>query len=64
MQAPEAIAGYYQRYGRGLPAAGQVTAYRIEDVATPISLPHIRRDFYKIKLLDNAQGILSYADRR
>lgn len=33
-------------------------------MATPVSFPHIRRDFYKIKLLDNAQGILSYADRR
>jgi AraC family transcriptional activator of pobA len=64
MPARETITEYYQRYGRGRPAAGQVTAYRIEDVATPISFPHIRRDFYKIKLLDNAQGILSYADRR
>ncbi|TGD82555.1 helix-turn-helix domain-containing protein [Hymenobacter wooponensis] len=64
MAPRETITEYYQRYGRGRPAAGQVTAYRIEDVATPVSFPHIRRDFYKIKLLDNAQGILSYADRR
>lgn len=64
MPAQENITEYYQRYGRGRPAAGQVTAYRIEDVTTPVSFPHVRRDFYKIKLLDNAQGILSYADRR
>ena len=64
MSAHETIAEYYKRYGRGAPAAGQITAYRIEDVATPVSFPHIRREFYKIKLLDGAQGILSYADRR
>ncbi|WP_324674881.1 helix-turn-helix transcriptional regulator [Hymenobacter sp. GOD-10R] len=64
MSARESLTEYYQRYGRGRPVAGQVTTYRIEDVATPVSFPHIRRDFYKIKLLNNAQGILSYADRQ
>ncbi|GAB3637985.1 response regulator transcription factor [Hymenobacter arcticus] len=63
MQAPETIGEFYQRYGPGQPDAGQVTIYRIEDVAPPASFPHIRRDFYKIKLLCNAQGILSYADK-
>ncbi|MDB5267128.1 MAG: hypothetical protein JWP58_168 [Hymenobacter sp.] len=64
MSSRESIADYYQRYGRGNPATGQFTAYRIEDVATPSSFPHVRRDFYKIKLLCNVQGILSYADQR
>ena len=64
MSARESIADYYQRYGRGNPATGQFTAYRIEDVATPSSFQHMRRDFYKIKLLCNVQGILSYADQR
>ncbi|TDN39481.1 AraC family transcriptional regulator [Hymenobacter sp. UV11] len=63
MNAHENIAEYYQRYGRGTPAAGQVTVYRIEDVPTPAVFPHIRRDFYKVKLLCDAQGILSYADQ-
>jgi AraC family transcriptional activator of pobA len=63
MQKPETIEEFYQRYGRGQPDAGQVAIYRIEDVATPASFPHIRRDFYKIKLLCNAQGTLSYADK-
>ena len=64
MEARETITEYYQRYGRGEPAAGQVTAYRIEDVPTPVSFPHVRRDFYKVKLLCNAQGILAYANQR
>lgn len=64
MNPRETIADYYQRYGRGSPATGQFTAYRIEDVAAPSSFPHVRRDFYKIKLLCNVQGILSYADQR
>lgn len=64
MPARETIADYYHQYGRGCPMAGQVTAYRIEDVATPNIFPHLRRDFYKIKLLCGAQGILSYADQR
>jgi AraC family transcriptional activator of pobA len=64
MPTKEAILAYYQRYGRGAPATGQVTAYRIEDVAAADSYPHVRRDFYKIKLLCGAEGILSYADQR
>jgi len=64
MPTPETIAAYYQRYGRGEPATGQVTAYRIEDVAAADAYPHVRRDFYKIKLLCGAEGILSYADQR
>ncbi|MVN75233.1 helix-turn-helix domain-containing protein [Hymenobacter sp. HMF4947] len=63
MPAKQSIAEYYQQYGRERPAASQFTVYRMEDVATPDSFPHVRRDFYKIKLLCNAQGMLSYADR-
>lgn len=64
MQAPETISEFTQRYSRGRPEAGQVAIYRIEDVATPAAFPHIRRDFYKIKLLCGTQGILSYADKK
>ena len=63
MPSRESIAEYYQRYGQGTPNAGQVSAYRIEDFAPTDSFPHLRRDFYKIKLLCNAQGIISYADK-
>ena len=64
MPTQEAITAYCQQYGRGQPATGQLTAYRLEDVAAADSYPHVRRDFYKIKLLCDAQGILSYADQR
>jgi AraC family transcriptional activator of pobA len=63
MSSTESIAEYYQRYGQGTPAAGQVSAYRIEDFAPARSFPHQRRDFYKIKLLHTTQGRLSYADK-
>jgi len=64
MPGQQAIAEYYQRYGRGVPATGQVTAYRLEDVPAANVYPHVRRDFYKIKLLCSVEGILSYADQR
>lgn len=64
MRGNETIAEYYQRYGLGQPDAGQVSAYRIEDVTSADSFPPLRRDFYKIKLLCSVQGIFSYADRR
>ncbi|TPG59495.1 helix-turn-helix domain-containing protein [Hymenobacter nivis] len=64
MPGSETIAEYYYRYGLGQPATGQVSAYRIEDVTPADSFPSLRRDFYKIKLLCNVQGIFSYANRR
>ncbi|MBO2012224.1 helix-turn-helix domain-containing protein [Hymenobacter negativus] len=64
MPSEKAIADYYQLYGHGEPATGQVTAYRIEQVVAADSYPLVRRDFYKIKLLCDATGVLSYADQR
>jgi AraC family transcriptional activator of pobA len=64
MSMQAAIAAYYQRYGHGEPATGHVTAYRLEEQAAEAVYPHVRRDFYKIKLLCGAEGILSYADQR
>lgn len=64
MNSRESIADYYERYGQGNPLAGQFTVYRIEDFARPVVFPHVRRDFYKIKLFCQAQGVLSYADQQ
>jgi AraC family transcriptional activator of pobA len=64
MHPRETIADYYQRHGKGSPDAGQVTAYRLEDFTQAVPFPHIRRDFYKIKLLRDVQGTLSYADQQ
>ncbi|MBC3788404.1 helix-turn-helix domain-containing protein [Spirosoma utsteinense] len=43
---------------------GQVNVYRIEDTDRPASFPHVRRDFYKIELMTQAQGVLGYANQR
>jgi AraC-like DNA-binding protein len=64
MEFKETIATYFQRYERGFPQAGQVAAYRIEEVPTPAQFPFVRHDFYKIKLLCGAQGTLRYADKQ
>lgn len=64
MASRENIEAYYQHYGAGKSAAGQFAVYRLEDFASTETYPHIRRDFYKIKLMCNVQGILSYADHR
>ncbi len=63
MHARETITDYYARYAPGRTAAGQVSVHRIEDFAKPAVFPLVRRDFYKIKLLNNAQGVLTYADQ-
>ena len=63
MPARETIADYCHRYGRGSLPAGQVMAYRIEDAAAG-AFPLRRRDFYKIKLLCEAEGTLRYGDRQ
>jgi AraC family transcriptional activator of pobA len=64
MAAREMMAEYYQRYGAGQLPARQFAVYRLEDFVRTETYPHVRRDFYKIKLMRNVQGILSYADQR
>jgi AraC-like DNA-binding protein len=64
MASRETILEYYQRYGAGKSAAGQFAVYRLEDFAGAEAYPHIRRDFYKIKLMQHVQGTLAYADAR
>ncbi len=63
MLSKETMAEYRQRYGHGSPAAGPVSVYRIEDFATGSWFPPRRRDFYKVKLLVQAHGVLGYAGR-
>jgi AraC family transcriptional activator of pobA len=64
MPARESIAQYYQHYyEQGRPEGGEISAYRIEEYAPAGSFPLLRRDFYKIKLLCNTQGVISYAGK-
>ncbi len=64
MQNSENRVAKDQQYASGYAEAGQISVYRLDDADRPASFPHIRRDFYKIELLCNAQGILGYADTR
>ncbi|MFD2720137.1 helix-turn-helix domain-containing protein [Hymenobacter monticola] len=64
MAAKENIPEYYQRYSESKPPAGQVAVYRLKEFAGTETYPHVRRDFYKIKLMRQVQGVLSYADQR
>jgi AraC-like DNA-binding protein len=63
MQSKETIADFYDRHGKDYSDAGQLNVYRIEDFNRANSFPHNRRDFYKITLTTNADGVLSYADK-
>ena len=65
MKTTESIAEYSRLLGREWPAAEQIAAYRIEDTAvSPAVFRHVRRDFYKLKLLTRAHGRLCYADQQ
>lgn len=64
MQTRELITGENRRSASVYAEAGQVSVYRLDEVDRPASFPHIRRDYYKIELLCDAQGILTYADTR
>ena len=42
---------------------GQFYIHKIEDAVEVVSLPHQKREFYKIALAVKSTGILSYADK-
>jgi len=63
MKPTETLADFYQRHGRIHSPAGQFNAYRVEEGAKAIASPYTRRNFYKILLLTQAHGTLSYADK-
>jgi AraC family transcriptional activator of pobA len=62
MNPHETAGDFHQRNGMDYSDAGQFNVYRIEDFKA-ITLPHNRRDFYKITLLKRGEGLLSYADK-
>ena len=64
MKAKESIEEYCQLAGQQWPAPSQIAAYRIAaDASLASAFPHIRRDFYKVKLLRHADGVLRYGDQ-
>lgn len=64
MRQKESIAEFYSRHGQEYPKAGQFNVYRREEFACDsTSLPPNRRDFYKISLILDGEGIISSADK-
>lgn len=63
MKFNESIGDFYQRHGQGNTQTGQFTVFRIEEMHRAAHSPHNRRDFYKVMLLTEAEGMLLYADK-
>jgi AraC-like DNA-binding protein len=64
MQSRETAGHFLERHGKEYSDAGQFNVYKIEDEFDEcISLPPNRRDFYKISLVVECEGVLSYADK-
>lgn len=65
MKTTESLTEYSQLAGHPWPAASQITAYRLAPgTSRAAAFAHIRRDFYKLKLLRQADGVLRYGDRQ
>lgn len=64
MNKKESIEKFYANHGQGNRDAGQFNVYRREEFACDsTSLPPNRRDFYKISLILDGEGIISSADK-
>ncbi|AMR28238.1 hypothetical protein A0257_14845 [Hymenobacter psoromatis] len=65
MNTKESLADYCRLAGRPWPAASPIAAYRLEPgTSRAAAFPHIRRDFYKVKLVRGASGVLRYGDQQ
>ncbi|MGY3212019.1 AraC family transcriptional regulator [Mucilaginibacter sp. HD30] len=64
MKTADDVADFYELHGQDKMNAGQFNVYRREDFACDsTSLPPNRRDFYKISLIVNGEGIVSSGDK-
>ena len=63
MNRKESLAEFYQQHGQEFPKTGQFNIYKRNTFACTTSLPPNRRDFYKIALIMEGEGILSLADK-
>jgi len=63
MKAKETAGEFHHHITGELSGPGQFTIYPTGGNRSAVSLPHTRRDFYKISLVTKAEGILSYADK-
>jgi AraC family transcriptional regulator, transcriptional activator of pobA len=63
MHFKETAGDFHHRLTKDHSEPGQFNIYRSEDYCHATALPHNRRDFYKISLIIEGEGILSYADK-
>lgn len=63
MKSKETAADFHHRLINDNSEPGKFNIYSSEDYRESVLLPHSRRDFYKISLVINGNGILSYADK-
>jgi AraC family transcriptional activator of pobA len=65
IKARETLEHYCRLAGHQWPAASPITAYRLQGATGGTeTFAHIRRDFYKIKLLRQAHGVLHYGNQQ
>ena len=63
MKQIETAADFLKCHGKDHSDAGRFNVYKIDEFSERISLPPNRRDFYKISLVVQCEGTLSYADK-
>jgi len=64
MEKSESLIEFKRRHNMSEPGNGDFCVYPIEEFSAAITLPHQRREFYKITLAYQSKGILSYADKQ
>ncbi|SEW07050.1 Helix-turn-helix domain-containing protein [Chitinophaga sp. YR573] len=63
MRKTETVRDYLERLGKDYSDAGQFNVYKVDRHYKGVSSPPCRRDFYKICLILNTEGVISYADK-
>jgi AraC family transcriptional activator of pobA len=63
MKTRETAKEFYQRYGKGHFEVGKVNVSKIEEFDPNLSLSFNRRDFFKITLLTEGQGTITYPNK-
>ncbi|RFM27267.1 helix-turn-helix domain-containing protein [Deminuibacter soli] len=63
MRKTETAGEFLERQGKHYSDAGQFNVYKINRLSQGAAAPPLRRDFYKISLVLNTRGIITYADK-
>jgi mannose-6-phosphate isomerase-like protein (cupin superfamily) len=65
MKAKERLSEFYTRHQQDFTATGQFNVYRREEFACDAtSLPPNRRDFYKVSLILEGEGVVLLANKK